>query len=141
VTLRDGDGRERVIELRCLPYTSVRSLLRVNRESLARQQVAEADPKAAYIAVPDMNLATYQQLALEIYQTSLDAERLILDFRNNGGGREADRMLGLLCQPVHSFTIPRDGPRGYPHERRPAPAWTGPLVVLCNAGTPRSSLA
>jgi Tol biopolymer transport system component/C-terminal processing protease CtpA/Prc len=135
VTLRDGDGRERVIELRCLPYASVRSLLRVNRETLARQQVAEADPKAAYIAVPDMNLATYQQLALEIYQTSLDAERLILDFRNNGGGREADRMLGLLCQPVHSFTIPRNGPRGYPHERRPAPAWTGPLVVLCNADT------
>ena len=135
LALIDAEGRERVIELRCLPYAEVRGLMRRNRESEARRQLAEADPKAAYIAVRDMNHSTYQKLALDIYQKSLESERLILDFRDNGGGREADRMLGLLCQPVHSFTIPRDGPRGYPHDRRPAPAWTGPLVVMCNADT------
>ena len=44
-------------------------------------------------------------------------------------------MLGLFCQPAHSITVPRDGPEGYPIDRRPSPAWNGPLVVMCNENT------
>jgi tricorn protease len=44
-------------------------------------------------------------------------------------------MLGMFCQPVHSFTVPRDGPAGYPIDRRSAPAWSKPLGVLCDQNT------
>lgn len=135
VTLRDAAGQTRVIELRCIPYREARSLDRQRQRNAARDAVAAANPKAAYISVPNMNLETCQKLAVSIYRASLEADGLILDFRNNGGGREADRMLGMLCQPVHSHTIPRDGPKGYPVERLPAPLWDKPLVVLCNQDT------
>ena len=72
---------------------------------------------------------------MEVYRASQTAKGIILDLRDNTGGREADRMLGLFCQPEHSFTVPRDGPSGYPLDRRPSPAWNGPLVVLCNQNT------
>ncbi len=135
VTLRDASGRTRVIELRCIPYRKARALDLRNQRVSARNAVTSANPKAAYIAVPNMNLETFRKLAVSIYQASLEADGLILDFRNNGGGREADRMLGMLCQPLHCHTIPRDGPKGYPVERLPAPLWDKPLVVLCNQDT------
>lgn len=135
VVLRNAHGRERVIELRCISYQKARTLDRQERENLAKMQVAQSRPDAAYLVVPNMNRDTLEQLTVSIYQASLGSKGLILDFRNNGGGREADRMLNLFCQPAHSYTIPRDGPRGYPVDRRPAPAWNGPLVVLCNQNT------
>jgi tricorn protease len=82
-----------------------------------------------------MSRDTLTELGVSILRASHSAERLILDLRNNGGGREADRMLALFCQPLHSRTVPRDGPAGYPLERRPAPFWGGPLVVLANEDT------
>jgi tricorn protease len=75
------------------------------------------------------------KLITEVYRASLDAEGLILDLRDNVGGRVADQLLGLFCQPVHTFTIPRGGERGYPTDRRVSPSWDGPMVVLCNENT------
>jgi tricorn protease len=75
------------------------------------------------------------ELSTELYRASLDAEGLILDLRDNVGGRVADQLLGLFCQPVHAFTIPRGGERGYPVDRRVSPSWDGPMVVLCNENT------
>ena len=82
-----------------------------------------------------MNSDDLLKLSTEVYRASLDAEGLILDLRDNVGGRLADQLLGLFCQPVHTFTIPRGGERGYPSERRVCPAWDGPMVVLCNENT------
>ncbi len=121
------DGKERVVELRCISYAKARSLDR-SRSLPARGGIS-------YLAVPDMNLETFDDLELKVYQESLVSDGLILDLRNNGGGREADRMLALFCQPVHSFTVPRDGPTGYPTDRRVHAAWDKPLVVLCNENT------
>jgi tricorn protease len=135
IVLRGGDGRERVIELRCISYQKARALDRIGRDAIASKRVTDSNPKAAYLAVPNMNRDTVEDLGLRIYQASLASEALILDLRNNGGGREADRMLGMFCQPVHSFTVPRDGPAGYPIDRRSAPAWSKPLGVLCDQNT------
>lgn len=135
VTIRDASGRTRVIELRCIPYRKARALDLRNQRAAARDKVLAAHPKTSYIPVPNMDLETCRKLAVSIYQASLEADGLILDFRNNGGGREADRMLAMLCQPIHCFTVPRDGPKGYPVERRTAPLWDKPLVVLCNQDT------
>lgn len=135
VVLRAPDGRERVIELRCISYRNARSLDLLERASVARARVAAANSKATLLAVPDMKPETLADLELRIYQASMTSEGLILDLRNNRGGREADRMLGWFSQPAHSFTVPRGGPSGYPIDRRPGVAWDKPLVVLCNQNT------
>jgi len=43
--------------------------------------------------------------------------------------------LAVFCQPKHVFTLPRDGPPGYPAGRRGQPVWDRPVVVLCNENT------
>ncbi len=134
VVIRGKNGTERVIALRCISYSRARALDLESREENARESVAEAG-KFLYLPVRDMNRDSFDALELAIFRANPDAVGLILDFRDNGGGREADRMLSLFCQPEHSFTIPRDGPRGYPEARRVAPAWNMPLVVLCNQNT------
>ena len=110
VVLREPSGSERVIELRGISYQKARALDRQERETSAKRQVALSKPDVTYLFVPNMNRDTLQQLEVGIYQASLGSKGLILDFRNNGGGREADRMLNLFSQPAHSYTIPRDGP-------------------------------
>ncbi len=133
--IRSKDGRERVIELRCISYRKARELCLQERENTAREQVAQANPKASYLRVPNMNRDTLENLALKIYQASLTSESLILDLRDNGGGREADRMLAMFCQPEHAFTVSRDGPTGYPVDRQSSPSWNQAMVVLCNQDT------
>lgn len=134
ITVRASDGSERVLELRCISYEKARMLDRDERESTARR-IASQTAKVSYLAVPDMNRDTIDGLEQKVYQCSLSSEGLILDLRNNGGGREADRLLAMFCQPVHSFTMPRNGPDGYPQARRLQTFWPKPLVVICNQNT------
>jgi tricorn protease len=134
VVVRSKQGRERVIELRPISYAQARLLDLKQRDRTASQRVKKAG-KYAYLRVPDMNRSTFDQVELEIYRLPEETHGLVLDLRNNGGGREADRLLSLFCQPEHSFTRPRGGPEGYPQARRVHAAWTKPLVVLCNEHT------
>lgn len=134
VVIRGKTGTERVLELRCISYPQVRALDLGNREIRARETVAKAG-KFLYLPVRSMTMASFNALELAVFRADPDARGMILDFRDNGGGREADRMLSLFCQPRHSFTLPRGGPRGYPQARRVNPAWDRPLVVLCNQNT------
>ncbi len=135
LVIQGDTGGHRVVELRCITYQKARWLRGVEQENTNRAIVARMDPKSAYIRVPDMNRETIRETGRRIYQASLVADRLILDLRNNGGGREADRLLEIFCQPLHAFTIPRDGEPGYPMDRRNSPAWDKPLAVLCNQNT------
>jgi tricorn protease len=134
VVIRAKDGKERVLELRCISYERARTLEQKQSYVESRKLAATAG-KISYQRVPDMNRDTFEKLELEIYRQSLDSDGMILDLRDNGGGREADRMLSLFCQPVHSRTVPRDGPEGYPLARRAYASWDKPLVVLCNENT------
>ncbi|RYD48864.1 MAG: hypothetical protein EOP85_02730, partial [Verrucomicrobiaceae bacterium] len=131
VVIRGKNGTERVIELRCISYAKARSLDRQERTADARRQVRKAG-NFHYLRIPDMTRDTFDQTELELYRAALKTSGIVLDLRDNGGGREADRLLSLFCQPDHSFTVPRGGPEGYPHARRVNAAWNGPLVVLCN---------
>jgi tricorn protease len=132
VVIRDKTGRERVIELRCISYARARSLDAEQSCAIANSRMRDG---IAYLAVPNMNRETFDRIEREVYQASLKSQGMILDLRNNGGGREADRLLALFCQPPHSFTIARGGPSGYPYDRLAHAAWNKPLVVLCNEGT------
>jgi tricorn protease len=130
--IRDKSGRKRVIELRCISYARAQSLDAEQSHAIANSRIPDG---ISYLAVPNMNRETFDRIECEVYQASLKSEGMILDLRNNGGGREADRLLALFCQAIHSFTLPRSGPAGYPYDRLAHAAWNKPLVVLCNEGT------
>jgi tricorn protease len=134
LVVKSKEGSERVLELRCVSYEKARELDRTAMDELTRSRVAKARPGVAWVPVRDMNRETLGNLKLAVHRES-GAEAMILDLRGNIGGRETDRMLNLFCQPAHSFTVPRGGPRGYPLERRTAPSWEKPLVVLCDQDT------
>lgn len=125
------DGRLRTLELRPVSYDRVRLLDRVERERDAEDQVEGI----RYLPVRRMRREDFRDLATEVYRASIDAEGIVLDLRDNGGGRVADELLALFSQPAHSITMPRNGPLGYPVDRRVLPSWDGPLVVLCNENT------
>ncbi len=133
-TIRAKSGKERTLEIRSISYARLRQLERERLLKAARQRV-EGAGRFAYVPVPDMSLESISAVELEIYRASLSAEGLVLDLRDNGGGREADRLLSFFTQPAHSFTVPRGGPAGYPNARLVHAAWHGPLVVLCNRNT------
>lgn len=133
LVIQDKEGKNRTLELIPKSYEEIRSL---DREAkVADAQRAAATEGYVYLPFRQMKTEALRELAVEIYRTSLNAEGLILDLRDNAGGRVADELLALFCQPVHTFTIPRDGPRGYPTDRRVSPSWDGPMVVLCNGNT------
>ena len=136
LVLRASDGQLRVLELRCISYARARELDRQARE-LARRTLAgnRPGPRLAYLPFPRMEAEDVRQLELEIHRASLDHDGVILDLRDNGGGNAADQVLAMFCQPNHAFTIPRDGPAGYPGGRRDHAVWGGALVVLCNERT------
>ena len=98
------------------------------------RKAAEAEG-FAYLPFPRMKESDLGQFSVDLYRASLGAKGVMLDLRSNAGGRVADELLSLFCQPRHSFTLPRGGPGGYPTDRRIAPAWNGPMVVLCNENT------
>lgn len=136
LVVRATDGRERVLELRCISYASARALEQEARYAAFRSQTDIAQsPRIAYLPWSRMEPEDTQHLELGIYRASLDHDGLILDLRDNGGGNAADQVLAMFCQPKHVFTRPRDGPPGYPTERRSQPVWDQPLVVLCNENT------
>lgn len=134
VTLCGLDGKERTIEVRCVSYQKIRALDAADALESARKSVRSADPDFTYIKVPNMNRETLETVELDVFRQR-NRHGLILDLRNNTGGREADRLLHLFSQPGHAYTIPRNGPRGYPLDRRIAPAWDKPLVVMCDQDT------
>ncbi len=135
IVVATKDGVERTLELIPISYGRARWLDRAARLKRARLATEAGGKKIAYLPFRKMKSDDLLELATEVYRASLDADGLILDLRDNIGGRVADQLLGLFCQPVHTFTIPRDGERGYPTERRVSSAWDGPMVVLCNENT------
>jgi tricorn protease len=129
---RSVGGTERTARIECISYARVRALRRSAELAAARAQAGET---IAYLALERMNWADFAELEKEVFRASQDKSGLVLDLRANVGGQVADHLLALFSQPIHAFTIPRDGPRGYPQDRRTRVAWDGPLVVLCDQNT------
>ncbi|MDP4847639.1 MAG: S41 family peptidase [Akkermansiaceae bacterium] len=133
MVLAGADGKKRTLELVPVDYDDMRL---IDREAKKDADVKLAEENGfAYLPFRKMKTDDLRDLSVEVYRASLDADGLILDLRDNLGGRVADELLGLFCQPEHTFTIPRDGPRGYPADRRVSPSWDKPMVVLCNGNT------
>ncbi|WP_411825802.1 S41 family peptidase [Luteolibacter sp. AS25] len=133
IVLKNKSGKERALELVPISYDEAR---RLNGENQIANAEAVAETSGlSYLRFSRMKSSDLRELEIEVYRASLGSKGLILDLRDNTGGRVADELLSLFCQPVHTFTVPRDGPRGYPTDRRVSTSWDGPMVVLCNENT------
>ena len=136
LVVQAADGRQRVLELRGIPYARARMLGQEARVAACRDLAATPPgPRLAYLPWTHMAAEDIAQLELAIYRASLDHDGLILDVRGNAGGNAADEVLAMFSQPRHVLTVPRGGPSGYPVERRAHPVWDQPLVILCNENT------
>jgi tricorn protease len=133
MVVENAAGKKRTLDLTPASYTRIRYLERKAREAEARRLAGENG--FVYLPFRRMKASDLENLSVEVYRASLGAKGIILDLRDNAGGRVADELLALFCQPVHTFTLPRGGPRGYPQDRRVTQSWDGPLVVLCNQNT------
>ena len=90
------------------------------------------DNKVGYLQIQAMGVPSLERFEMELYSVAHDKDALIIDVRNNGGGWTTDYLLAILSPKPHAITVPRDGGKGYPEDRRPLYAWIKPIVVMCN---------
>jgi tricorn protease len=133
MVLRDARGTERTLSVRCISYAHARTL-----DAKARQGRAAMESKrnhCAYLQLADMSRDSLETFQLFLHRNAEDHQALILDLRDNGGGREANRMLSCLEEVMPLVTRPRNGPEGYPLHRLASIPWPHPVAVLCNQNT------
>ena len=92
-----------------------------------------SDGQVGYAHIRSMDQGSLEDFERDLFAAAHGKQAFIIDVRWNGGGWTADYLLGMLMVTPHAYTIPRDGSRGYPADRRMSPAWTGPTVLMANS--------
>ncbi|MEO0480732.1 MAG: S41 family peptidase [Planctomycetota bacterium] len=127
--LSNGETRDVVVR----PTSSVRGLLYDEWVENTRAEVERlSNGRLGYLHIRGMNQSSFYQLEEDLYAAAHGKDGLIVDVRFNGGGSTADRVLTVLTQPKHAITVPRNGPIGYPQDRKVYASWTRPIVLMCN---------
>jgi len=129
---RDGDEHE--VELRPVTWGSLRQDIYESDVKANRARVEElSGGRVGYVHIQGMGLRQVQIFERDLYAAANGKEALVIDVRWNGGGWTTDQLLTILTQPVHAYTIPRDGEIGYPDsERLPLQRYNRPIAVICN---------
>jgi len=129
-----ADGQEREVIIR---PANVRDIGQWRYEAFVageRQRAEElSQGQVGYLHIRSMDQPSLEDFERDLFAAGHGRKALIIDVRWNGGGWIADNLLGMLMVEPHAYTIPRDGHRGYPTDRRMAPAWSGPTVLMANA--------
>lgn len=131
--VKDNAGNERTVHLRPISlgaHASAHYRAWVKRN----QQIVDqkSNGQLAYIHIQGMNEPSLLEFIRQLYAAAYGKKGLLIDVRFNGGGSTADLVLAIINVKRHAYTIPRDGSPGYPQDRLPLPAWTKPVVALCN---------
>ena len=133
IEVRGLDGKDRTVRIRPTTYGAIRGRMYDEWVQMQRTRVEKAsDGRLGYLHIRGMNWPSFQQFELDLYKAGHGKDGLIIDVRENGGGFTADHVLTCLTQPVHAFTVPRGGTRGYPQGRMVYARWDKPITVLCN---------
>jgi len=108
------------------------------RMERAKRAICEegTDNRVGYVHIQGMGFRNVERFEQNLFAAADGKEALIIDVRNNGGGWTTDLLMTILTQPVHAYTIARNGEIGYPQtERQPFYRWSKPVVVICNEGS------
>ena len=135
VVKRDGDE----LEFQVTPR-GFRTIWTLNHRDAERAKRAiteeSSDGRVGYVHIQGMGFSEVERFQQNLFAAADGKEALIIDVRNNGGGWTTDLMLTILSQPVHAFTVGRNGEVGYPQvERQPFYRWSKPVAVICNEGS------
>lgn len=95
----------------------------------AQVEVARlSDRRIAYVRVRAMDMESVRGFERDLWGKQADAEGLILDIRDNGGGSTHDQILAQLARVAYGGTRPRDGETS----TQPWRVWNKPIVLLVN---------
>ncbi len=129
----DAEGKHREVVLRPLSAGALGERQYQDWLEARRKLVAElSDGRVGYLHIRAMDDASLTEFERQIFAAGSGKEALLIDVRYNGGGSTADYVLGMIGARSHAFTIPRDGPQGYPYGRLYAPLYPGPVALLIN---------
>jgi Tol biopolymer transport system component/C-terminal processing protease CtpA/Prc len=104
---RDG---ARTVKLAALSASRFRDLLYEDGVQRRREQVEKlSGGRLAYLHIKEMRPDALDRFERELLTEAYDHEGLVLDVRNNPGGRIHDELFALLTRKVHVFETPRDG--------------------------------
>ncbi len=127
------DESEREVTIRPISHGQARALANTAHLDERKTRVEKASKgKLGYLHVARMRWDEFEKFEQHIYERGAGKDGLIIDVRDNGGGNTADHLLTVLTQPLHAYTIGRNGSIGYPQDRSVYANWTKPIVVLCN---------
>jgi tricorn protease len=130
------DGEDMDGEIVPFGWRAMYGLVYQNFERSNRAHVEEiSDDRVGYVHIQGMGWNEVELFERDLYAVADDKDALIIDVRNNGGGWTTDMFLTILTQPVHGYTIGRNGEVGYPQPRYPMYRWEKPIAVICNAGS------
>jgi tricorn protease len=87
--------------------------------------------KLAYLHIKAMDQPSLQRFERELVTEAYDKEGLVLDVRNNGGGRIHDELFALLTAKVHAYETPRDGLK----MTQPFGAFNRKMILLINGSS------
>ncbi|MBD3165816.1 hypothetical protein GF324_04415 [bacterium] len=128
---RGGAGME--LEVEPIAWYAMRQLKYDEMERGNRDAVEGAtDGSVGYVHIQGMSMPEVERFERNLYAAANDKDALIIDVRDNGGGWTTDMLMTILTQPVHAYTVGRDGEIGYPQPRYPLYRWEKPIAVLCN---------
>jgi len=133
----ERDGQKLEFEVVPATWGIIRHLAYRVMENEKRAVTEEASGgRVGYVHIQGMGWSEVERFEQNLFAAADGKEALIIDVRNNGGGWTTDLLLTILTQPVHAYTIARDGEIGYPQtERQPFYRWSKPIAVICNEGS------
>jgi len=133
----ERDGEELEFEVVPLDFRPIFALKYRQMEKEKRRQTTEAtDGRIGYVHIRGMGMSEVERFEQNLFAAADGKEALIIDVRGNGGGWTTDLLLTILTQPVHAYTVPRNGDIGYPQtERQTFYRWEKPIAVICNEGS------
>ena len=134
LTVKSEDEEEaRDVTIRPISHGQARALAHAAHLDHRNETVKTAtEGKLGYLHVARMMWDEFEKFEHHIYERGAGKDGLIIDVRDNGGGFTADHLLTVLTQPLHAYTVGRNGRIGYPQDRHVYASWNKPVVVICN---------
>jgi C-terminal processing protease CtpA/Prc len=129
----ENDKAPREVIIRPISYSQARALAQSAHLDQRNTRVKNASKdKLGYLHVARMMWDEFEKFEHHIYERGAGKNGLIIDVRDNGGGFTCDHLLTVLTQPLHAYTVGRNGATGYPQDRHVYASWNKPIVVICN---------
>ncbi len=95
-----------------------------------------SDGRLGYLHIRAMGTGNLDVFERDLFAAGHGRDALIIDVRNNGGGRITDFLLGSIMVRPHAYTIPRGGDLAdtdaYPQDRLYIQRYTKPINLLIN---------